>query len=74
MQLNKYSTLMKFVGKEKYFSLRKAIVYEALKNGIKPTARKFFMSKNTIRLWVRRFTLEGNDGLIEKKWSRINSS
>ena len=67
MKLNKYGTLMKLVGKGKYFSIRKAIVFEALKNGIKPTARKFYMSKNTVRLWVKRFKAEGNDGLIDRR-------
>jgi len=67
MQLNKYSNLMKIAGKEKYFSIRKSIVLEALKNGIKPTAEKYNMSKNSIRLWMRRFQKEGNDGLIDRR-------
>lgn len=67
MTLNKYGNLMKLVGKEKYFSVRKAIAMEALKNGIKPTARKFYMSKNTVRLWIRRFLSEGNDGFIDRR-------
>ena len=67
MELVKYGNLMKIAGKEKYFSIRKNIAIEALKNGIKPTARKYFMSKNTVRLWVRRFQTEGNDGLIDRR-------
>jgi len=67
MELNNYGNLMALVGKEKSFSLRKAIVFEALKNGIKPTAKKFHMSKNTIRLWIRRYQIEGNDGLIDRR-------
>ena len=39
---------MKLVGIENYFFLRKAIMLEALKNGIKPTARKFYTLENTI--------------------------
>jgi|GEM_PF-3300857 len=45
MQLNKYCNLMKIAGKEKYFSIRKSIVLEALKNGIKPTAEKKYVKK-----------------------------
>ena len=65
--LNKYNNLMKLAGKEKYFSIRKAIVLEALKNGIKPTAKKHYMSKNTVKLWLERFQKEGNDGLIDRR-------
>lgn len=67
MELTKYGNLMKLAGKEKYFSIRKSIAFEAQKNGIKPTARKFRMSKNTVRLWLRRFRSEGHDGLIDRR-------
>lgn len=67
MELNRYGNLMKLVGKEKYFSLRKSIVQEAAKKGIKPTAKKFKMSKNTVKLWVNRFKAEGNDGLLDRR-------
>jgi transposase InsO family protein len=67
MELTKYGNLMKLIGKEKYFSIRKSIAFEAQKHGIKPTARKFHMSKNTVRLWLRRFQIEGNDGLIDRR-------
>ena len=53
MELTKYGNLMKLIGKEKYFSLRKSIALEAQKRGIKPTARKFHMSKNTVIPIVR---------------------
>jgi transposase-like protein len=49
--------------KDKHFTTRKSIVLEALERGIKPTAFRLNMSKNTIRLWLRRFQREGNDGL-----------
>ena len=38
-----------------------------MKNGIKPTAKKFHMSKNSVRLWIRRFQKEGNDGLLDRR-------
>lgn len=67
MGLTAYGNLMKLAGKEKYFSVRKSIALEALKNGIKPTARKFQMSKNTVKEWTRRFTQEGHDGLYDRR-------
>lgn len=67
MELTKYGNLMTLIRKEKYFSIRKSIALEAQKHGIKPTARKFHMSKNTVRLWMRRFQIEGNDGLIDRR-------
>lgn len=67
MELIKYGNLMKLVGKEKYFSIRKSVAYEAMKNGIKPTAKKFSMSKNTVKLWLRRFQSQGNDGLLDQR-------
>jgi transposase len=67
MELSKYGNLMKLAGKQKYFSIRKSIALHALKYGIKPTARKYTMSKNTVRLWLRRFQKEGHDGLIDRR-------
>ena len=67
MGLKIYSSFMTNVGKEKYFSVRKEVVLEALEEGIKPTAKRFNMSKNTVRLWVRRFQAEGNDGLLDRR-------
>ena len=67
MGLQFYSTFMKTARKDKHFTIRKAIVHEALGKGIKPTARRFGMSKNTVRLWMRRFQDEGNDGLLDRR-------
>lgn len=67
MGLQFYSTFMKTARKEKHFTIRKALVQEALAKGIKPTARRFGMSKNTVRLWLRRFQSEGNDGLLDRR-------
>ena len=67
MGLRFYSSFMKSTSKEKHFTIRKALVHEALENGIKPTARRFDMSKNTVRTWVRRFQEEGNDGLLDRR-------
>jgi len=35
--------------------LRKRIVDYAADHGIKPTAAKFAISKNTVRFWLRRY-------------------
>ena len=67
MGLKIYSNFMASVSKDKYFTIRKSIVLEALEKGIKPTAFRFNMSKNTIRLWLRRFQSEGNDGLLDRR-------
>jgi transposase InsO family protein/transposase-like protein len=67
MGLKIYSNFMASVSKDKYFTIRKAIVLEALEKGIKPTAFRLNMSKNTIRLWLRRFQNEGNDGLLDRR-------
>ena len=67
MELMKYGNMMYLVGKEKYFTVRKSIAQEAMKHGIKPTARKFRMSKNTVKTWLRRFQAEGNDGLVDRR-------
>ena len=58
---------MRYSSKEKCFTLRKSVVISALKHGIKPTARKYNMSKNTVRLWLRRFQSEGNNGLVDRR-------
>ncbi|MDR2539835.1 MAG: helix-turn-helix domain containing protein [Chlamydiales bacterium] len=58
---------MTSVSKDKHFTTRKAIILEALERGIKPIAFRLNMSKNTIRLWLRRFQREGNDGLIDRR-------
>lgn len=67
MGLKVYSNFMGNVSKDKRFTIRKAIVLEALEKGIKPTARRFNMSKNTVRTLIRRFQMEGNDGLMDRR-------
>lgn len=67
MGLRVYSSFMQCARKDKRFAIRKAVVQEALEKGIKPAARRFGMSKNSVRLWLRRFQSEGNDGLIDRR-------
>ena len=49
MGLKLYGNFMLNLSKEKRFTVRKAIVHEALEDGIKPVARRWNMSKNTVR-------------------------
>ena len=67
MGLKFYSSFVRHTSKAKFFTLRKAVVQEALEKGIKLTARRYNMSKNTVRLWLRRFQEEGNDGLLDRR-------
>ena len=48
MGLKFYTSFMRHTSKVKIFSLRKAVVQEALEKGIKC----YSMSKNTVRLWL----------------------
>ena len=63
MRLNPYSMMMDKASKERTFQVKKAIVLEAQKNGIKPTMRKYGVARNSIRSWMRRFQTIGNSGL-----------
>ena len=67
MGLKIYSSFMASTSKDKRFTIRKVVVQEALDKGIKPTARRFNMSKNTIKTLIRRFRAEGNDGLLDRR-------
>ena len=55
------------LSKDKRFTIRKSIVHEALKDGIKPVANPWNTSKNTVKKWVKRFQEEGNDGLMDHR-------
>ena len=44
--------------------MRKRIVDYATDNGIKPAAAKYAISKNTVRLWQRRYKSGGYDSQI----------
>ncbi len=50
----------------KRFSLRKAMVSDALRYGIKPTARRLGTTPKTIRKWIKRFKKKGHAGLYEE--------
>jgi len=59
--------MMKEASKEHTFQVRKAVVLEAQRSGIKPAMRKWGISRNTIRTWLRRFESIGNKGLEDQR-------
>ena len=59
-----YSEAVKGIGNE--FNIRLKMVEYARSNGIKPTAKFFCSSKNTVRKWLRRYTNEGLKGLSSR--------
>ncbi len=52
--------------KQSKFQLRVALVRYAQKEGIREAARAFVCSRNTVRLWLRRYGAEGLSGLKER--------
>jgi len=50
----------------KQIKIRMDLVHYAQKNGIKPTAKKFFCSKNTVKLWLKRHHYGGSSALIDR--------
>jgi transposase len=52
--------------KQSKFQLRLELVRFALREGIREAARAFRCSRNTVRLWLRRYQAEGLSGLKEK--------
>ena len=51
---------------------RYQMVRQALKNGIKPTAREFNTSPPVVRMWRNRFKLEGYAGLADQSHKHFN--
>ena len=47
-------------------NFRKRLISYALMHGIKPAAREYRCSANTVRLWLRRFQVGGNKGLEDR--------
>jgi transposase len=48
------------------FAVRYQMVMSALSKGIRPTMREFRCSRNTVRLWLRRYQEQGLAGLEER--------
>jgi transposase InsO family protein len=62
-----YSMAIKGTSKEHRLSVKQQVVRYAQDQGVKPSVRKFAISRNTIRTWVRRYEKEGINGLLDKR-------
>ena len=62
----KYSTIMKAKDKAYRYHMRLQLVKDAKNLGIKPTARLWRCSKNTVKKWLRRYEANGLQGLKDK--------
>jgi len=67
MGLNPHCMMMKDASKEHTFLVRKAVVLEAQRIGIRAAVRKWGIARNTIRTWLRRFESMGNKGLADQR-------
>lgn len=61
-----YLTMIEGKTKGSKFQLRLELVRFALKEGIREASRAFRCSRNTVRLWLRRYEEEGLSGLVER--------
>lgn len=62
----RYSTMVEGKSKESRFQLRLELVRYAQRQGLREAARVFRCSRNTVRLWVRRYEVGGYSGLQER--------
>jgi len=60
-----YYTMIKSKDKGFVFGIRLKMVRDALEHGIKPTARFYKVSKNTIKKWLKRYKDKGTAGIVE---------
>jgi transposase len=67
MERCSYSTYVIGKGKEYSFEFKQDAVFAAQELGLKPAARKFKVSRNTLRAWSRRFDEKGKKGLYDRR-------
>ncbi len=58
---------MKGTSKEHRLNIKQNVVRHAQIHGVKPSVRKFGISRNTIRKWLRNYELDGIRGLLDKR-------
>jgi len=63
MSSRPYYTMIR--SKDHKFDLRLRLVIHARQHGVRPAARAFGCSRNTVRKWLRRFELNGRRALQE---------
>lgn len=61
----KYYTMAKSKDKGFLYSIRLQMVRDALESGIKPVARLYGASKNTVKKWLNRYKEKGTAGMVE---------
>ena len=62
-----YCTMFRAKSKRSFvLAARLGMVREALEQGIKPAARLYQVSRNTVRLWRRRYKASGVAGMVDK--------
>jgi transposase len=62
----RYRSIMQGKTEGSRFEFRLELVRYALEHGVREAARAFRCSRNTVRLWVRRYGAEGAGGLVER--------
>ena len=67
MERISYSTYTVGKGKEYPFEFKQDAVFAAQELGIKPAARRFKLSRNTLRSWRKRFERHGKKGLYDQR-------
>ncbi len=67
MERCSYSTYVVGKGKDYSFEFKQNAVFAAQELGIKPTVRRFKITRNTLREWKRRFETEGKKGLLDRR-------
>jgi transposase len=67
MELNRYRIMMKGKGKAEKAEARLHAIRYAQRHGKRAAAREYGCSKNTVKLWLRRFEEEGMSGLNDKR-------
>lgn len=61
-----YRSMLRGKVEESRFELRLELVRYAQERGIREAARAFRCSRNTVRLWLRRYEAEGAGSLVER--------
>jgi transposase len=61
--LNYFEQIIRMKDKSGKFDLRLRMVFHAIRNGVKPTARRFTTTPITVRKWLRRYRQERLAGL-----------
>ncbi|MBN2478802.1 MAG: helix-turn-helix domain-containing protein [Parachlamydiales bacterium] len=60
--------------KKNQIRIRISIIRYAQKHGIKPATKRFGCSKNTVKLWLRRYKKQVTSGLLNLHKSKPYSS